>query len=250
MSLQQSLYKLFQVDGQVRGLRSRLDSAERYLAAQTSLIEDLQQQQQELESRGRQIQAKIDNLEGETAALDERLEKLRNELNSTSTTKQYTAILTELNTAKLARSDIEDRALGEMELIDANNEQMARLAEDLAERTKVRSVAEGELKRRNGEVGERLAELEAERQVAAEGIPGGDLKVFNEMADAYKGEAMAAVEEIDRRHRDYACGLCNIHLPFEAIAALLGSKDVLTRCPACGRILYLYDETRGALAKK
>ena len=199
---------------------------------------------------GRQMQAKIGNLEGETAALDERLEKLRNELNGASTNKQYTAILTELNTAKLLRSEIEDRALGEMELVEENNEQMARLAEDLAERTKVRSVAEGELKRRNSEVGERLAELEAERQVATEGIPGSDLKVFNEMADAYEGEAMAAVEEIDRRHRDYACGLCNIHLPFEAVAALLSSKDVLTRCPACGRILYLNDETRGALAKK
>ena len=70
------------------------------------------------------------------------------------------------------------------------------------------------------------------------------------MADAYDGEALGQIEEIDRRHREYACGSCNMHLPFETVASLLGGGDTVGRCAACGRILYLADETRGALAKK
>ena len=70
------------------------------------------------------------------------------------------------------------------------------------------------------------------------------------MADTYDGDAMAQVEEIDRRHRDYACGSCHMTVPFENVAVLLSGADTLVRCSACDRILYMQEETKGALAKK
>lgn len=250
MSLIDNLINLFRIEGQVRGLRSRVESAQRYLAAQTRQVTDLETQQRELESRQLQIQARIGNLEGETQSLDERLEKLRNELNGATTNKQYTAVLTELNTAKLARSELEDRELQEMELTDSNKERLEVLAGELQERRKIQAQAEQELSNRRSEVGERLAELEAERDGAAAMIPARELKVFNELADAYDGEALASIEEIDRRHREYSCGACNMILPFQSVSQLLNSGDTLVRCTACDRILYLQEETRGALAKK
>ncbi len=250
MSLAENLINLFQIDSQLRGLRSRLESAQRYLNAQDRMLVDLRQQREELEAKRRQIQATIGNFETETAALDERLEKLRNELNGATTNKQYTAVLTELNTAKLARSELEDRILQEMEQVENTTEQLQLVATETAEREKVKSVAETELQKRHDEVGQRVAELETEREAAASLVPAAELSVFNELAEAYEGEAMARIEEIDRRRREYACGSCNLHLPFEAVASLLGSHDTMMRCTACGRILYLHDETRGALAKK
>ena len=93
MSLTENLVNLFPLDAQVRGLRKRLESAERYFSGQSRHVEELETQRRELETRHRQIQAKIGNLEGETAVLDERLEKLRNELNAATTNKQYSAVL-------------------------------------------------------------------------------------------------------------------------------------------------------------
>ena len=121
---------------------------------------------------------------------------------------------------------------------------------DIAEREKIRASAETELLRRHEEVGDRLAELEAEREVAAAEVPAAERRIFDEMADAYSGEAMAAVHEISRRSREYACGECNMCLPFETVAALMGATNSLVRCHACGRILFLQDDTRGALAKR
>ncbi len=250
MGLIKNLVALFLVDGQVRGLRSRLEGAERFLAAQERLHSDLEQHCAELETRKRQIQTRIGTLELETASLDERLEKLRNELNGASTNKQYTAVLTELNKAKLDRTELENRTLDQMEALEQTVADVEKVKGEIAERRKVRERAAAELKARHDEVGERLAELEAERRIAAEAIPAKELRIFNEVAEAHEGEAMAPIEEIDRRRREYACGSCNIHLPFETIASLLGSAEVLVRCTACGRILYLQDETRGALAKK
>jgi len=250
MSLTDDLVNLFQIDAQVRGLRRRLDSAERYLAAQTRQGDELGTQRQELEVRHRQIQAKIANVEGETAALDERLEKLRNELNTATTNKQYGAVLSELNTAKDARSELEDLALQEMERVDENQQQRADLKQELAERRKVKAIAEEQLRERHDEVGERLAELEAEREVAAAAVPQHALRIFDELAEAYDGEPMSPIEEIDRRHREYACGTCRIHIPFQTVSALLSSGDNIVRCTACDRIMYLQEDTRGALTKR
>lgn len=249
MTLTENLINLFQVESQVRGLQSRLDAAERYLNAQNRLLKDLLDQRQELESRRRQVQATVANLENETATLDQRIEKLRDELNSSTTNKQYSAVLTELNTVKVARSELEDRILEEMERIEQGTAELDKLAGEIQEREKVKKVAESDLAIRHEEIGERLAELETERDGAAAAVPTAELKIFNEMADAYDGEAMATIEEIDRRHREYSCGACNIILPFEAVAALLGSSEVMVRCTACGRILYLHEEMRGALTK-
>ncbi|MHC4219311.1 MAG: zinc ribbon domain-containing protein [Planctomycetota bacterium] len=250
MSLTEDLVTLFQIEAQVRGLRGRLDSAQRYLTAQTRHADALEAQRLELEARHRQLQAKIGNLEGETAALDERLEKLRNELNAATTNKQYGAVLSELNVAKTGRSELEDRILQEMERVDENKEQRETVAAEIDERLKVKAVAEEKLQQRHDEVGQRLAELEAERDMAASSVPGKELRIFNELADAYDGEAMSSIEEIDRRHREYACGTCRMHIPFQAVSALLSSSDTLVTCTACGRIMYLQEETRGALTKR
>lgn len=250
MSLTDDLISLFHIDANVRGLRSRLESAQRYLDAQNRMLADLNQQREECEVRQRHVKATVGNLEGEVAVLDQRLEKLRDELNIATTNKQYTAVLTERNVVKNARSELEDRALEEMERIEETGTQLEAIAASIAEREKVRSVAESQLAQRHEEVGERLAELEVERETAAKVIPGAQLRIFDEMADCYDGEALGRIEEIDRRRREYACGSCHMSLPFETVAALLSGGEAIGRCTACGRILYLADETRGAFAKK
>ncbi len=250
MTLTENLLSLFRLERQVRGLRSRLASAERYLQAQDRQIEGLKTQKDELEQRRLQLQATIANLETEGAVIDERTEKLRDELNSASTNKQYTAVLTELNTVKLARSEIDDRILEDMEQIDRIDEQIGLVETQVVERGKVRVVAQAKLTERQADVGQRLAELETEHDEASAIIPGSDLTAFSQLAEIYDGEVMAQIEEIDRRHREYACGACNMHLPFESVSLLLGATQTLVKCSACGRILYLQDELKGTFAKK
>jgi uncharacterized protein len=250
MTLVQSLLNLYRVDMQVRGLRSRLESAERYLAAQVKQLDDLNRQLEEVQRRKRHLQATIANLEVESSGLDQRIEKLRGELNSASTNKQYNALLTELTTVKVEKGKVEDRTLREMEQVESLDAQVAELRDRLSERQRVRDVAQQQLDERRADVGQRLAELEAERSAAAASIPPQDLQIFEHLGEVYEGEAMAQVEEINRRRREYACGACNLHLPFEKVSALITSGAEIVRCPACGRILSMQDEMRGSLAKK
>lgn len=250
MNLMENMLNLFLVDAQVRGLRSRVEAAQRYLDAQQRQFDDLSTQLLELESRQKHTKATIANLEVETKAIDERIEKLRNELNNAPTSKQHSAFLAELNNVKAQKAEIEEKTLAEMERIEEIKGRLETLNEQIVERTKVRDVAKHELEERKAEVGQRLSELEAERNTAASHIPAKELELFDSLCDAYEGEAMAPVEEISKKHREYACAACNMNQPFENVSVLLRGSDTLVRCAACGRILYMQDATRGSLAKK
>ncbi len=250
MALIESLLNLYRVDAQVRSLQGRLDSAQRYYDAQNQQILQLNQSLEETTTRKRHLQATVANFESEIAGIDARIEKLRDELNNAVTNKQYNALLGELNTMKSDRGKIEENVLAEMEQIEALDAEITQLDAQIVERQKLRDVAEAQLKERQQDVGQRLEELQQERKQAAVGIPSEVLEVFDELGDVHDGEAMAEVEEINRRHREYACGECNMHMPFELISTLHNSADALVRCPACGRILYIQEEMRGSLAAK
>ena len=250
MDLIARLLRLHQVDSQVRGLRSRLDSAQRYLRAQERQFGDVESQHEELVSRKRQLQATIANCETELASHDERIEKIRDELNSAVTNKQYTALLSELNTIKETRGGVEDKMLRDMEQVETFDGEIGELQAQMEERSKVREKANTELEERKAEIGERLTELENDRSAAADDVPPRELGIFDELSDLYDGEAVAYIEELDRRNRVYACGECNMQMPFEQVSLLLGAGDTLVQCHACSRILLIQEEMRGELAGK
>src|SRR5262245_12838445 len=114
MPLMDNLLNLFRLESQARGLRTRLHSAEKHLQSPVRQQEALQAQRHELEAHRRQLQAASANLDVEAKSMDERIEKLRSELNSSQNSKQYNAVLAEVNTLKTSRGAIDDRLLKEM----------------------------------------------------------------------------------------------------------------------------------------
>lgn len=250
MSLMENLLNLFRVDAQVRGLQSRLESAKRFLAAQQNKLGTVLEQTNELQTRRRQVQAELHNAETEMGALSQRIEKLRAELNAAETNKQYTALLTEINTLKVQRSETETVIIEFMEHVETIAAELHDDEGRAEERTKHRDLAMARFEETTAEVGARLGELEAERDVAANNVPGKELQTFDELGRQYDGEAMSALEIVDRRNREYACSACHMHVPFESTLVLMGSNEAIVLCAACRRILYLQEETRGVLAAK
>jgi uncharacterized protein len=246
MALLDNLLTLHRVDSQVRALRTRVTSAETYLNAQDRQLALLARQKTELETQLKQLQASVHALEAEQSTANERVERLRVDLNTSTNDRQYKAILNEMKLLEGQRDDIVKRAIEEMQRVDETKKRLETHGATIVERQKVREVAKGKYDECMKDVGERLAELEAERGRAADLIPERERKLFDRVAEETEGESMAEIAIVSLRHREFACGVCNIEVPFETYARLSSNSNEAIQCKACTRILFLTDANRPA----
>jgi len=149
---------------------------------------------------------------------------------------------------KERRRAFDDELLTEMTALEELETVASEINQRLAEREKLLKVATKELQTRESEIAEQLVELEKEREIAAAVIPDDVLSDFDEIADDYDGESMAAIEIIDKKRREYSCTSCSLHLPLETVSVLMGNKDTVVKCGQCDRILYLEEASREALS--
>ena len=239
MALLDNLLTLHRVDSQVRALSGRVESAKTYLAAQERQLALLEKQRHELETQSRQLQASVHALEVEQATATERVNKLRAELNTSTNDKQYKAILNEMKVLETQKDEIVKRAIEEMQRVEETKKRLEVHAATIVERQKIREIAKAKLDECMGDVGERLAELEKERARAADLIPERDRKLFDKVADLTEGQTMSEITIVDLRHREFACGECNIEVPFETYAKLASNSEAVIQCNSCARILFL-----------
>lgn len=240
MSVSQQLLELFRVDKQLRGLRNRLDAAERFYAQQSKLLSDLEAQKKDLESESKKLRAQAADDEGEANRVETKLTALREQMNSAQNSKEYNAFLTELNTFKQEKSAIETRALEVMQKTEELAGKLEKIKAEHAERAKIAGQAKSDRDARHGEIKDRLAELSAQREKLAAAVPNAVRLDFEQLVKTRGDEAMAPVEIIDRRSHDCSCSACQMAIPVEAVSGLLTGK--LTRCPSCRCFLFIEQE--------
>jgi predicted nucleic acid-binding Zn-ribbon protein len=247
MPLIENLLALYSVDKQVRGLTSRVESSKIYLNVQERQLKEIKLQQAENSLQRKQHQAHISTIETETGSIDDRINHLREELNKAVNDKQYSAVLAEINTLKEQRKAFEDEELTEMSSVETLDESAKDIQVRLEERKTVLTSASVELKTRETEIAEQLAELEVQREAAASIIPEEALSTFDSIADDYEGESMASIDVEDLKRREYSCNSCSLRISLDALTTLLGSSENIITCGSCDRILYLKEDTRQAI---
>jgi len=247
MPLIENLLALYSVDKQVRGLTSRVESAQIYLNVQERQLKEIKLERTENTQQRMQHQSHIATIETETGSLDERINTLREELNKAVNDKQYSAVLAEINTIKGQRKAFEDEELTEMGAVEILLESAKGIKTKEKERKTLLDAAATELATRKTEIAESLAELEIQREAAAVIIPEEALSTFDSIADDYEGQSMAAIDVVDLKRREYSCSSCSLRISLEALTTLLGSSENIITCGSCDRILYLKEDTRQAI---
>ncbi|HVZ94687.1 MAG TPA: hypothetical protein VG797_09275 [Phycisphaerales bacterium] len=247
MGVTASLVRLYRVDQQRRGLSGRLRTAESYLNEQERILGQLDAQAATISAQLKQLEASAHNDEVESKSFEQRIESLRERMNNSRTSKEHSAILTEINTLKADRGLVEERALKSMTKTDELRAEVAKIEEQRVERRKMRDIAAADRDARAAEIKERLAELDTERAAALAGVPATAMSVYQARLLEDEENALAPVEEQDRRNMEYTCGSCCTHLPIELVSILLKRGDI-TRCPSCKAILYMEETLRDSIS--
>ncbi len=233
-----ALHRLQEVELQIAELRRVIDRKVRAVKQQEVRISELRVRSVKEHDALRAGQMDADRLDLDVKSREAEIAKLRLALQGAKTNKEYSALLTQLNTNKADNSKIEDRVLAIMTELDGKRKNYAALQEQLkAEETRLaelqEAVREAEDKSRN-----RMDALRAEREQAAAAVPPSALEAFERMARKNDGEAMAKVIRTNPKRAEYACEGCNMAITIEQVNAILSRDDAIT-CNICGRILYL-----------
>ncbi|MHC4996166.1 MAG: zinc ribbon domain-containing protein [Planctomycetota bacterium] len=237
------------IDQQVRGLEGRLGGRRIIKKVQQNKCDKLNQQLREIDGQLKKAQAEASDLENQANVCEGKILKLREQMNTAQTNKEYSTFLVEVNTFKSDKGKLEEEALERMGDIEKLQEQVAELQGKLDEQQKIKAVAEHDLQARTAEVQEQLDQKKALREEAASKISPDDLLVFDRLAESHDGEAMAELSLEDKRRMEYCCGGCYMSLPVEVVTRL-APKDTLVPCPSCGRILYMGKELREEMGIK
>ena len=234
------LVKLQSVENRLRVVKSKLARCRRSVIFQENQLRSLQNGIEVKREEIKLTKVQIDRLELDLKGRDGHIAKYRAALNAAKTNKEYSAILTELNTSKADNVKIESQILDLMKNVEADEAVCADLQAQIDDQKGKVDQLRKDVEVKADELETEIASIQAEWDKEAKGIPPEALATFNRVAETYDGEALAAAEQQNEKVQAFSCGGCFMGLPAETVNQLM-TKDDIIRCPNCTRILVLRD---------
>ena len=236
-----ALHKLQAVETKLRGLKDQLSRKNRHLQQHRLRLKQLEDQLASRQEEIKKRKTQVAQLELDFKAKEADVAKLRTQLNAAKNNKEYSAILTQLNTERADNAKLEEKILEEMTAIDQMGNSVVEMEKAIEVQRKDLATEEEASQEVRQELQRQIDALETERSTVAQEVPPSDLKIFEKVAEVHDGEAMAKVVK-PTRDQEYICDGCNMSIPMEKVNALL-TKDQLQVCNICGRILYVESES-------
>ena len=202
-------------------------------------------EQAEITSELNRVQAMVDVLQGNIAALDAQrrdlsqdllieegnISKAESRLPTIKTQREYVAVLKEVDMAKKLNKEIQDKIIAldvEMEALNADCQEkvdeLAQMNEQVQERQKEIAAA-------LDDCDTVLGEGDGRRDGFLDKIPASLRRRYEMLLDRRAGIAVVEARQ------ETCCG-CNMNLPPQLFNSLYTTKEILA-CPHCNRMLYL-----------
>jgi len=234
------LIKLQSVENRLRIEKAKLTRCRRNVIIHENQIRTLQNA---LEAKKEEVllsKVQFDRLELELKARDESIAKLRASLNSAKTNKEYSAVLTQLNTTKADNSKIETQSLELLKTIETDESECNEIQGQIDEQKQHLEQRRTEAEVLAGKCQVEIDKIQAEWDQVAKDIPDKPLEIFKRVTETYDGQAVALIEQQGGKKGAYSCDGCFMGLTAECVNLLM-TKDDIIRCPNCTRILALGD---------
>jgi len=234
------LIALQEVENRLRAVRTRLERCRKRVLLQENLLRTLHNEFEAKKEEIKLTRMQADRLELELKNRDAQIVRLRAALNTAKSNREYSVILTELNTAKADNSKVESQILDLMKNVETDDAQCKEVQARIDEQSKRVEEVRKESESVAAECEKEMAKIQRQWEQTAQGVSHEALTVFKRVADSYDGQALATIEQRDSHAEAYSCGGCNMALTAETVNQLMSHDDII-RCGSCTRILVLQE---------
>jgi predicted nucleic acid-binding Zn-ribbon protein len=172
----------------------------------------------------------------ELADLKEKQKKFQTQLRAVQSSREYSAVLNEIDGVDRVIRSTEDRLLGLEEEIETARTDLAAREKNLPAETAEHEEKLKDWRAAQRAINEELAAAEAEIQRLEAEIPARDRAEFHRLIDKKRGLAISRVIQIAN---SYSCSACHVKIRPAALQVLKAGREIVY-CDSCKRILY-YD---------
>ena len=232
------LLELQEVDKQLASLTAERDAKPRLLRARRETLAAHEARMDALTAEIKHLQSQAKQRELEVQAQEEKIARLRVQLNAIKNNKEYRTMLHEIEAAQASLSDAEDGVLGTYEAIETAQEEQAHLNEVIAQsRDDLEGLAR-EVDETRAELDRNIEIASAKRAEISRAVESEDLNAYQRLNYGHPGQAVVPVI-------GGSCRGCFTGLTSNQQASLLSDEKAVL-CASCGRIVYLGDDLSAA----
>ena len=234
----EALRALQEIDLQINDIKQQLARRETAVRIQQKKLAELRQTEKEQYDQLLTVQKDTDALDLDLKARAAHVAKLRTQLNTAKTNKEYAAVLQEINTQKADETHVESSVMELLQEIDRKKTALAETRNQAEEIELKVEQARQQLQRTRESLADRLETLDKRRTEATAALDPPVAHMFDRTSERYEGEAMARIVRTHPRRDEFICDGCYMTLNLERFNAVM-TRDEVQNCSSCGRILYV-----------
>ena len=195
-------------------------------------IEESELKESLISKKDRQKQIELENnkIENKILSIDEKVDKLKDQLFLVTNNKQYDSLMTEIDHLKSEKSDLETEILNILQEKESLDENVNSMESNLENITKDLSARKSKLKNAISVSADEKLSLENQRSKQLDDIEPSMISIYEKVLSARGGLAVVNLSGT-------SCGGCGASVPMQKVAEIR-AKVRTHRCDVCGRFLY------------
>ena len=224
------LITLQRIENAATAARARIDELPSHIARLDARLGETSEEVVRAQQRFDALKADRQAREKDLAVVQTRLSRFKEQLMEVKTNREYQAMQAEIAGGEAEVGRLEDAILERMLEGDELAANVQRAERELAEQRAAIAAERAELEREQVELGQRVRQLESERQRQVGVLAPRLLTLFQNLARQRNGIAVAEA-------RDGRCASCQVRLRPQ-LYNNIRLNDSLIQCESCQRVLY------------
>ena len=222
---------------ELQGIDTKLRDLNDLLGDLPSKVDELNQQEESIknslvENKERMKELEVESHKGEVriAEINDKVNKLKDQLFLVTNNKQYDALMHEMDHMKEKRTTIETETFSFLEEKETLTESVETMESELGSLSNDLTVRREKLESAISDSAEEKSILEQQRSEQVNGIDLNSVSIYNRVFEARDGLAVVNLS-------GNGCGGCGAHIPMQKVTEVRANTTI-HRCDVCGRFLY------------